>query len=169
MQYAQISFLFAQLVLLVITSAVYLRLRQHGDKQGQDVAQWSVKIEGAIGTAQAAMAHVDKIDTEHYRTLKSKYEALALEFDDLKRSFRALEERYERMKLDRAAEAKAASRAAKAQGVLAADPWVAPAEDRTQNGAQSLDDILHREGIPLSPNGAQPQPTRRPGFGEPAH
>lgn len=164
MQTSQFFVLFAQLLPLILGIAAYLRQRQKGDIQGQEVARWAPLIDEAKRIASEARDYVDKIDVDHYRAMKKKYEELALEFDTLKRAFTALEERYERLKLDKAAEAKAAQRAAK----VAADPWKAPAEGKEQPGevVESLDDIIRRNGIPLRElNGAQPQTPARPGFG----
>jgi hypothetical protein len=168
-----ICLVFVQLVMLVISGGLYLRQRQHADAQGRDILTWSVKIDAASNKADSAVAHVDKIDTEHYRALKSKYETLALEFDDLKRSFRALEERYERLKLDKAAEAKATSRAA-GRPAIAPAPHLGPMprgpvpDDDPDAALRAL--VESGEAIPLPRANGAPNPSPvRSTFGQPAH
>lgn len=160
-----ISLIVVQLVLVGLTGGLYLRLRQKADIQGQDVLRWAVKIEAASAKADSAVAQVDKIDGEHYRALKNKYETLALEFDDLKRKFIALEDRYERLKLDKAAEAKAVSRAR-----VAAPGPVAAAGD-AEPGPVTIEDLVASgQAFPMGPkNNHQPAPARAAStFGQPA-
>lgn len=168
MIYGVISLICVQILLVLLTGAAYLRLRQHGDMNGREVLNWAVKIEAANTKADSAMVKADKLVTEQYDALAAKYSTLHTEYLELRRKYDDLEKRYESLRLSIAANAKREGRdRAKERAEEAAPAMPGQVPPRAAGG--SIEEALRNgDAIPLfDPNGAKQTIVPRPStFGQ---
>lgn len=149
MQIALICLVLIQLAIAGGCGLLYARMRSKADAEQASMLPWGIKVEAAVGTAQAASAKVDMIEMEHYKNLRSLFESQVLQIAQLKATAENLQQQVDSLttkvlslqRMDRHAKKKEA------------DSF--PAED----GASPLPGA-EMNGVPF-PVDASSEPTRR--------
>lgn len=157
MIYGVISLICVQILLVLLTGAAYLRLRQHGDMSGREVLNWAVKIEAANTKADSAMVKADKLVTEQYDALAAKYATLHTDYLELRRKYDDLEKRYESLRTTIASNAKREGRERAKERAEEAAPAMPGQVPQNAAGSPFEEAIRSGAAIPLfQPNGASP-------------
>lgn len=160
MQIALISLLCAQVVILGMGAAIYLRQRSQADAERIAKVDWGIKLEAAIGKADSAKQAVDMIEVSHYNKLRVKFEEQILEIAALKGELAEVKKELERVRVKAETAARMDRHARKKEAEEAAS---------AQPGPEAALDAARRNGtaIPLFPPGdASPRPRARSTFGQ---
>lgn len=159
MQIGMVSLIFAQVVILVLGAAIYLRQRSQADAERIAKVDWGIKLEAAIGKADSAKQAVELIEVTHYNRLRAKFEEQVLEIASLKGELAELKKELDRVRV-KAETAARMDRAARKRETEEAAPAMPG-----HGGDHGLDGLIRNgQAVPLFPGGASPASSRS-GFG----
>ncbi len=110
MVYGVISLITAQILILCLTCAAYLRMRSHQDTEKHDRISWGIKVDAAVSVADSAKRQVEMIEMSHYKALLSKFEAQNLEIADMHKELLSLRNEVVNLRVRHASETRAEKR-----------------------------------------------------------
>lgn len=159
MIYGIISLLIVQLALVGATAILFLRLRSQADVEKHDHVGWGIKISAAVGTAEAAKRQVELVETEHFKALRTKFEAQELEIAELRKECISL--RNEVVTLRTALASKARSERLERQREEAPPPAKNGRAD-VSDDARILNEVIHNGTAYIVPPTAAPVAPQKP-------